>query len=51
MVLNDWSYCPQCSFPALYTYFMDHVRNGFDCPMCHQQVNEHEITLDSNPIV
>ena len=49
MVLDDWSYCPQCSFPALYSSFLGHVGKGLDCPMCQESITEDMISLSEDP--
>jgi len=50
MVADDWTYCPHCAFPALFTYFVDHIEKGFDCPMCHRQVEAQQIELHQEPV-
>jgi len=49
MVLDDWSYCPQCSFPALYSSFIRHAEKGLDCPMCREPVTVDMISLCDDP--
>jgi WD repeat-containing protein 19 len=43
MVLADWTACPSCEFPALYTPFVKHVAAQKQCPMCHVEVKLSEI--------
>jgi WD repeat-containing protein 19 len=45
MVLNNWSQCPSCQFPALYSQaklLADKVKS---CPMCNQDVFSHQFGL------
>eukprot|EP00743_Colponemidia_sp_Colp-15_P004281 GILK01004618.1.p1 GENE.GILK01004618.1~~GILK01004618.1.p1 ORF type:complete len:1398 (-),score=319.35 GILK01004618.1:169-4362(-) len=38
MVLNDWSRCPLCRFPALHSEFVKTVEVDSMCPMCEKQI-------------
>eukprot|EP01013_Petalomonas_cantuscygni_P015686 TRINITY_DN32571_c0_g1_i1.p1 TRINITY_DN32571_c0_g1~~TRINITY_DN32571_c0_g1_i1.p1 ORF type:complete len:1413 (-),score=393.21 TRINITY_DN32571_c0_g1_i1:294-4532(-) len=38
MVLTDWTVCPSCRFPALYSRFTQLVEAQLPCPMCDQTV-------------
>jgi hypothetical protein len=40
MTLDDWSDCPSCGFPALYSKFVEFVGSHAHCAMC-----EHDLTL------
>lgn len=39
MVIEEWSECPECKFPALYSDFKRVVENSGTCPMCYQAVS------------
>ncbi|KAI8921154.1 hypothetical protein DFJ77DRAFT_448813 [Powellomyces hirtus] len=45
MVLSDWSKCPSCSFPALYSHFREFLTKAPTCPMCSASVQPSEIVL------
>eukprot|EP01012_Entosiphon_sulcatum_P034005 TRINITY_DN4306_c0_g1_i1.p1 TRINITY_DN4306_c0_g1~~TRINITY_DN4306_c0_g1_i1.p1 ORF type:complete len:1383 (+),score=422.30 TRINITY_DN4306_c0_g1_i1:301-4449(+) len=49
MVLSDWSYCPNCKFPALYSAMTVLVQEEKTCPMCEQEVNFMAIKKVDNP--
>eukprot|EP00793_Prasinoderma_coloniale_P004677 PRCOL_00000438-RA len=36
MVLDSWTQCPACKFPALYYEFMTVLQNDKACPMCSE---------------
>lgn len=44
MVKEDWSICPKCSFPALYSHFTSHLESDQTCPMCDKPLDPTEIT-------
>ncbi|RLN32585.1 hypothetical protein BBJ28_00018526 [Nothophytophthora sp. Chile5] len=54
MVKEDWTQCPRCTFPALYSQFLEHLATDATCPMCEQSVTadelrkvpENEVSLD-----
>lgn len=58
MVKNDWTSCPHCSFPGLYSHFIQHLETDATCPMCEQslksvqvhKVPEDEVVLDDEII-
>ncbi|XP_066488488.1 WD repeat-containing protein 19 isoform X1 [Tiliqua scincoides] len=39
MVKDDWTVCPHCDFPALYSEFRNLLQNESTCPMCSEKVN------------
>ena len=51
MVLDDWSSCPNCKFPALFSAFKKYVQSEANatCPMCDQGLNINQISKDENP--
>ncbi|KAF4143517.1 putative WD domain G-beta repeat domain-containing protein [Phytophthora infestans] len=54
MVKDDWTQCPRCTFPGLYSQFVEHLGADATCPMCEQPVTpaelhkvpENEVILD-----
>ncbi|MCO5579579.1 hypothetical protein L7F22_033436 [Adiantum nelumboides] len=50
MVLEDWSACPQCKFPALATEFLKVLENESACPMCSERVSAADIVCKENPL-
>ncbi|KAF0696799.1 Aste57867_12461 [Aphanomyces stellatus] len=62
MVKADWSQCPYCQFPALFSHLVSHVQADPVCPMCDKdlkpddviQVQENEVklsTIELQPVV
>eukprot|EP01105_Mastigella_eilhardi_P003885 TRINITY_DN1506_c0_g1_i1.p1 TRINITY_DN1506_c0_g1~~TRINITY_DN1506_c0_g1_i1.p1 ORF type:complete len:773 (-),score=230.44 TRINITY_DN1506_c0_g1_i1:109-2148(-) len=49
MVLDDWTCCPLCKFPALYKHFMKHISSGQHCPMCDRAVDPATVVKETNP--
>uniref|UniRef100_A0ACB8E720 WD repeat-containing protein 19 n=3 Tax=Sphaerodactylus townsendi TaxID=933632 RepID=A0ACB8E720_9SAUR len=39
MVQGDWTVCPHCDFPALFSEFRSLLQNESTCPMCSEKVN------------
>ncbi|XP_062838299.1 WD repeat-containing protein 19 [Anolis carolinensis] len=39
MVKDDWTVCPHCDFPALYSEFRNLLQNDNTCPMCSEKVD------------
>jgi len=50
MVLKEWSYCPNCKFPALRSDFLEWLESSTTCPMCHKNVEVEKIDLVRNPL-
>jgi len=50
MVLDDWSNCPYCKFPALYSQFKALLAKTQTCPMCTHHIEPDAIELCKNPI-
>ncbi|KAL7680186.1 putative WD repeat-containing protein 19/dyf-2 [Plasmopara halstedii] len=54
MVKNDWTSCPRCTFPGLYSQFVQLLETDPTCPMCElpltsdelHKVPEGEVILD-----
>ncbi|KDO28279.1 hypothetical protein SPRG_06330 [Saprolegnia parasitica CBS 223.65] len=44
MVKADWSVCPHCQFPALYSHFTAHLQADPACPMCDKELKPDDIT-------
>ena len=42
MVKDDWTLCPQCQFPALWSKFTKFIKdlNDNQCPMCHEIISD-----------
>ena len=49
MVTNDWTHCPSCHFPALFSKFKALIDSEGKCPMCEQEVQVSSITKVENP--
>ncbi|XP_024544591.1 WD repeat-containing protein 19 [Selaginella moellendorffii] len=45
MVLEDWTTCPSCKFPALMSEFLKMLEVEKTCPMCSQPVAEEDLVL------
>ncbi|NXU72617.1 WDR19 protein, partial [Oreotrochilus melanogaster] len=39
MVQDDWTVCPHCDFPALYSEFKNILQTENICPMCSERIN------------
>ncbi|XP_036993911.2 WD repeat-containing protein 19 [Artibeus jamaicensis] len=39
MLKDDWTVCPHCDFPALYSEFKIMLNNESTCPMCSERLN------------
>ncbi|KAF2983128.1 hypothetical protein EK904_011178, partial [Melospiza melodia maxima] len=39
MVRDDWTVCPHCDFPALYSEFKNLLQTENVCPMCSERIN------------
>jgi hypothetical protein len=49
MTIKEWSSCPACKMPAIYSDFKRLLENEPVCPMCEQNVPAMSITLASEP--
>jgi WD repeat-containing protein 19 len=43
MTLSEWSECPKCNFPALYTQFKQILDVTKCCPMCSKPLDSSQI--------
>ena len=54
MVANDWTHCPACNFPTLYSEFYSAISEEKICPMCEETIALDaikRITMDPKNIV
>uniref|UniRef100_A0A3P8UWS2 WD repeat-containing protein 19 n=1 Tax=Cynoglossus semilaevis TaxID=244447 RepID=A0A3P8UWS2_CYNSE len=51
MLKEDWSVCPHCEFPALYSQFTLLLETESVCPMCSESLNVKQVKkiLDCSP--
>ncbi|XP_068702093.1 WD repeat-containing protein 19-like [Montipora foliosa] len=50
MVKNNWTMCPNCFFPALYSELVSLLESGESvCPMCSQGIVASEVKLIKDP--
>jgi len=49
MVLTDWSGCPKCRFPALYSALLRVAEEERRCPMCEQEIDPAQCRKVDNP--
>ena len=49
MTLKEWSSCPLCKLPAVYSDLKRSLESEPTCPMCEQNVPAMSITLASDP--
>lgn len=45
MVKDNWTECPSCKFPALYSEFKSVIDCGEVCPMCGDNITSEQIQL------
>jgi WD repeat-containing protein 19 len=45
MVLDDWTECPSCSFPALFSQIKPLMEKIKTCPMCSEEIMPHQYIL------
>lgn len=50
MILEDWSNCPSCKFPALFSPFKKYISVEKVCPMCEQSIDPNNIVKEENPV-
>lgn len=50
MVVEDWTQCPNCLFPATYSAFKQFVSTEKLCPMCEQTVSLAQVAKEDNPV-
>ncbi|XP_072170705.1 WD repeat-containing protein 19-like [Diadema setosum] len=51
MVRDDWSACPSCDFPALYSEFTSLLENEDTCPMCSENVKAGRVKKVEDPSI
>eukprot|EP00667_Euglena_gracilis_P000484 EG_transcript_484 len=49
MVLTDWSYCPSCRFPALYSALLKVAEVDKVCLMCEKEISAAQVKKVDNP--
>jgi WD repeat-containing protein 19 len=49
MVLEDWTNCPHCEFPALASHLKPVVEQTGQCPMCSEVLDVSQIQIVSKP--
>lgn len=50
MILNDWSMCPSCDSPALYSKFVEFVNSHEKCAMCECDLTLADIKRVHQPL-
>lgn len=45
MVSQDWTVCPNCEFPALFSRFQNVIRKSGQCPMCEAEIGIDKVEL------
>nr|XP_019597484.1 PREDICTED: WD repeat-containing protein 19 isoform X1 [Rhinolophus sinicus] len=43
MLKDDWTVCPHCDFPALYSEFEIMLNTASTCPMCSEKLNSAQL--------
>ncbi|GAB1289679.1 WD repeat-containing protein 19 [Apodemus speciosus] len=43
MLKDDWTMCPHCGFPALYSEFKILLNSESTCPMCSERLNSSQL--------
>jgi WD repeat-containing protein 19 len=49
MLVHDWTCCPSCHFPSLYTTFVERINAEQKCAMCNQIVQLSAINKINDP--
>ncbi|KEG13410.1 putative WD40 repeat protein [Trypanosoma grayi] len=49
MVKDNYSECPTCQFPALYSSFITFLRHSQVCPMCESVVDLNKVKKQTDP--
>ncbi|KAF1335623.1 Wd repeat-containing protein 19, partial [Globisporangium splendens] len=44
MVKDDWTQCPKCALPALFSHLTAHLATDSTCPMCEQPLAAQDVT-------
>jgi hypothetical protein len=50
MIVEDWTQCPSCLFPAAHSSFRQFVSTEKLCPMCEQTVSLAQVVREDNPV-
>ncbi|CAK6433228.1 unnamed protein product [Pipistrellus nathusii] len=48
MLRDDWTVCPHCEFPALYSEFKSMLSTESTCPMCSERLNFAQLKMVSD---
>ncbi|KAK1345985.1 hypothetical protein QTO34_008452 [Cnephaeus nilssonii] len=48
MLRDDWTVCPHCDFPALYSEFKIMLNTESTCPMCSERLNFAQLKMISD---
>ena len=43
MIRDDFSACPKCDFPAIYSQFMRYLETEIGCPMCTNAISRNDV--------
>lgn len=43
MIRDDFTVCPKCDFPALYSEFMSFLESEINCPMCSNTISRNDL--------
>ena len=49
LLKTDFTTCPSCRFPAMFSAFVDHVAKNKSCPMCNQEIVASAIQKIDDP--
>mgnify|MGYP000025571273 CR=1 FL=1 len=49
MVIDDWTYCPNCEFPALFSHMSELLGKTGQCPMCSHDIDVGSLVLVPDP--
>ena len=50
MLKDDWTECPHCTWPALYSVLIDFVSSGeTPCPICNVVIDPKSLVLVKDP--
>ncbi|RNA38921.1 WD repeat-containing [Brachionus plicatilis] len=43
LIRDDFTVCPKCDFPALYSEFMNFLESEVNCPMCSNTISRNDV--------
>ncbi|KAJ3227474.1 WD repeat-containing protein 19 [Clydaea vesicula] len=49
MLFDDWTQCPHCEFPALYSHLKVVVQKNQQCPMCSKSLKLEQLVFVKDP--